>query len=129
MNSIKGHFGKKNPRFGHRLLKNQRRKQKNRLAHILPYSKVKKTVGMIVSLEDFQFSSFERKCDIVTGYSNYVMMRRLEGTKIYLYAIEGFFIEVYYSPKYKKVLMINAFDDKQGLEPYLAEISLSDLEK
>lgn len=84
---------------------------------------------MTVSLEDFQFSSFERKCDIVTGYSNYVMMRRLEETKIYLYALEGFFIEVYYSPKYKKVLMINAFDDKQGIEPYLEDISLSDILK
>jgi hypothetical protein len=82
---------------------------------------------MILSLEDFQYASFERKCDIVTSYSNYLMMRRLADAKIYLYKADGFFIEVYYSPTYKKVLMINAFDDQDGLNPYLDEISLADL--
>ena len=82
---------------------------------------------MIVSLEDFQYASFEKKCDIVTSYSNYLMMRRLADAKIYLYRADGFFIEVYYSPKYKKVLMINAFEDLNGLAPYLDEISLADL--
>ena len=82
---------------------------------------------MMVSLEDFQYASFERKCDIVTSYSNYLMMRRLADAKIYLYQANGFFIEVYYSPKYKKVLMINAFEGAEALEPYLLEISLADL--
>ena len=84
-------------------------------------------LGMMVNLEDFQYASFERKCDIVTSYSNYLMMRRLADAKIYLYQASGFFIEVYYSPKYKKVLMINAFDELEGLEPYLSDISLADL--
>ena len=82
---------------------------------------------MYVTLEDFQYASFEKKCDIVTSYSHYLMMRRLADAKIYLYQANGFFIEVYYSPKYKKVLMINAFDGLAGLVPYLDEISLADL--
>lgn len=82
---------------------------------------------MISTLEDFNYASFERKCDVVTTQSNYLLMRRLADAKIYLYQAENFFIEVYYSPKYKKVLMINAFNDTKGLEPYLEKIKLTDL--
>ena len=38
-----------------------------------------------------------------------------------------FFIEVYYSPADKKVLMINAFNDTTSLEPYAEMVSLADL--
>ena len=55
-------------------------------------------------------------------------MRKLGEAKVYLYHAKDFFIEVYYSPTYKKILMINAFNSIEGLEPYEEEISLSDLE-
>ena len=42
-------------------------------------------------------------------------------------SLKDFFIEVFYSPKYQKVLMINAFEKAIGLDPYLDKISLSDL--
>jgi hypothetical protein len=53
--------------------------------------------------------------------------RNCADCKVFLYHTEGFFIEVFYSPKYQKVLMINAFDKSIGLEPYLDKISLADL--
>jgi hypothetical protein len=53
--------------------------------------------------------------------------RNCADCKVFLYHTEGFFIEVFYSPKYQKVLMINAFDKPIGLEPYLDKISLADL--
>jgi len=34
---------------------------------------------------------------------------------------------VFYSSKNSKVLMINAFDKSEGLEPYLDNVSLMDL--
>ena len=49
--------------------------------------------------------------------------------KVFLYFTEGFFIEVFYSPKYQKVLMINAFEKPIGLDPYLDKISLADLDR
>jgi hypothetical protein len=81
----------------------------------------------MTTLGDFQSASFEKKCDWVTANSNFLMMRRLGETKIYLYHTRDFFIEVYYSPAYKKVLMINAFNSTAGLVPYTEEISLADL--
>jgi hypothetical protein len=81
----------------------------------------------MISIEDFTYSSFEKKCDVVTAYSCYITLRRLGDCKIYLYHTGKFFIEVYYSPEYEKVLMIHAFNDAAGLEPYTDTVSLADL--
>jgi len=81
----------------------------------------------MLTLSDFQNSSFEEKCDWVTASSNFLFARKLGNAKVYLYHARDFFIEVYYSPTYKKILMINAFSGLMGLEPYLDTISLSDL--
>ena len=81
----------------------------------------------MTTLNDFLYSSFEKKCDIVTLNSHFVTGRKLGDCKIYLYHTGEFFIEVYYSIVYKKVLMINAFNDSLSLEPYLETVSLADL--
>jgi hypothetical protein len=81
----------------------------------------------MISIDDFRYASFERKCDVVTTQSTYLMTRSLGNCKIYLYHTGEFFIEVYYSPIYRKVLMINAFNDTNSLAPYADLISLADL--
>jgi hypothetical protein len=81
----------------------------------------------MLSLDDFRVSSFERKCEVVTAYSNYISMRLLGDSKVYLYHTGDFFIEVYYSPTYKQVLMIHAFNDLRSLEPYAEKVLLGDL--
>ena len=80
-----------------------------------------------ISLKDFFSTSFEKKCDVVTCYSNYITTRQMGHCKIYLYHTGRFFIEVYYSTTYKKVLMIHALNDMRSLEPYVDEISLAGL--
>jgi hypothetical protein len=79
------------------------------------------------TLDDFRVMPFEKKCDIITFKGNYLVQRTLADCKVFLYFAEGFFIEVFYSPRHQKVLMINAFDKAIGLEPYLDKISLTDL--
>jgi hypothetical protein len=81
----------------------------------------------MLSLDDFRVSSFERKCDVVTGHSTYISMRILGDSKVYLYHTGEFFIEVYYAPTYKQVLMIHAFNDLMSLEPYIDKVSLAGL--
>jgi len=83
----------------------------------------------MTTLQDFQGASFEKKCDWVMGNSHYLLMRKLGEAKVYLYHAKEFFIEVYYSPVYKKILMINAFNSIAGLESYTEEISLADLQR
>ncbi len=79
------------------------------------------------TIENFRISSFEKKCDLVIANSNYITCRMLGDAKVYLYHTGEFFIEVYYSSKYKKVLLINAFDNQEGLAPYVVNVSLTDL--
>ena len=81
----------------------------------------------IFSIDDFKRASFEKKCDVVTTQSNYMVTRTLGNCKVYLYHSGDFFIEVFYSPIYKKVLMINAFNDALSLLPYAEMVSLEAL--
>ncbi|MFZ6010757.1 MAG: hypothetical protein ACOYXT_10465 [Bacteroidota bacterium] len=79
------------------------------------------------TLQDFRVMPFEKKCDLITFKGSYIIQRTLGDCKVFLYHASEFFIEVFYSPKHQKVLMINAFDKAIGLEPYLDKISLVDL--
>jgi hypothetical protein len=79
------------------------------------------------TLDDFRVMPFEKKCDVITFQGNYLLQRTLGDCKVFLYSFEGFYIEVFYSAKYQKVLMINAFDKSIGLAPYLEMITLEDL--
>ena len=81
----------------------------------------------MLTLDHFRVMPFEKKCDVITFQGNYLMQRPLADCKVFLYFAEGFFIEVFYSPKHKKVLMINAFENPIGLEPYLEMVSLAGL--
>jgi len=81
----------------------------------------------MVTLQNFRVMPFEKKCDVITFYGNYLAQRNCGDCKVFLYQTQGFFIEVFYSPQGQKVLMINAFDKPIGLDPYLEKISLDDL--
>lgn len=81
----------------------------------------------MINLDTFRVMPFEKKCDVITFQGNYLMQRTLADCKVFLYFAEGFFIEVFYSPKHQKVLMINAFEKTIGLQPYLDNITIDEL--
>jgi hypothetical protein len=83
----------------------------------------------MITLKDFQVASFEKKCDVVTCSSDYLITREAKGCKVYLYYVDEFFVEVYYSPMHKKVLKINAFNDMVQLAPYADMVSLAGLNR
>jgi hypothetical protein len=82
----------------------------------------------MTTLQDFRIMPFEKKCDHITFRGSFLTQRTLGECKVFLYHTNHFFVEVFYSPKHQKVLMINAFDKASGLEPYLDNISLAGLE-
>ena len=81
-----------------------------------------------MTIQEFRLLPFIVKCDVVTYAAQFISFRMLDNCKVFLYHTDGFFVEVYYSSKHQKVLMINAFDKLTGLEPYLDAVSLTDLE-
>jgi hypothetical protein len=81
----------------------------------------------MISIDDFKVASFEKKCDLVTSQTTYITSRCDDEKKIYLYHSGKFFIEVLYSPRFKRVLLIHAFNDLNNLQPYAESVSLEDL--
>lgn len=77
-------------------------------------------------LAAFRLLEFDQKCDTLIRDGNFLACRA--------WASEGFIciqqhpiLPNIYSIKYKRVLLINEFDQSTGLEPYLDMISLADL--
>jgi hypothetical protein len=97
-----------------------------KVAYIVEWLLASNTLIMY-SLQDFRIMPFEKKCDVITFNGSYLTTRVLGDCKVFLYYASEFFIEVFYSPKHQRVLMINAFDKAIGLDPYLEKISLADL--
>lgn len=81
----------------------------------------------MISIEDFKLASFEKKCDLITCGTDYIASRTMDTVKVYLYHTGAYFIEVYYSIRFKRVLRIQAFNEVDFLEPYTIEISLEEL--
>ncbi len=81
----------------------------------------------MISIQDFKVASFEKKCDLITNQTEFITSRGMDNSKAYLYHTGEFFVEVFYSTLYKKVLGINAFNDAEGLVPYAEDVSLNDL--
>lgn len=81
------------------------------------------------TIEDFRNAPFESKCDWVVTNADYLSMRWISGCKVMLYASGSFFIEVYFSTRYHRVLMINAFREVNQLMPYVEKLSLQELLK
>ncbi|MBX2940961.1 MAG: hypothetical protein KF860_01330 [Cyclobacteriaceae bacterium] len=81
----------------------------------------------LLSIADFKDYSFDKKCDVVTIYSNYIMYREFPNGKAYLYHTGSFFIEVLYSSLHRRIQAINAFNDIRMLAPYAETVSLDNL--
>jgi len=82
----------------------------------------------MISIEDFNATSFEKQCNLITTQTTYITSRNLSENKIYLYHGGNFFIEVYYFPHRKRVEHIRAFNNIEGLLPYVETVSFEDLE-
>jgi hypothetical protein len=92
------------------------------------FSPVRITTKIVmISIDDFKVASFEKKCDLVTSHTTYITSRCDDEKKIYLYHSGKFFIEVFYSPLLKRVLLIHAFNDLNNLLLYAESVSLEDL--
>ncbi|MCA6078526.1 hypothetical protein [Fulvivirga sedimenti] len=79
----------------------------------------------MITIDDFQTLPFERQCDYVSIFGDYLAHRSDGGLKFYLYHMEGFYVEVTYSPPHKRVIGIFAFHEIMELTPYLDDIDVN----
>ena len=57
----------------------------------------------------------------------YLCGRHIPHYGLFLYAIDGFYVEVYYHQQKRKVTELKSFTDTAYLEPYLQDIDLTAL--
>lgn len=81
----------------------------------------------MIPLDDFKILPFDKKCDFVTIFADYISCREKEDHKFYLYYLNGFFVEVNYSPSKGEVFEICAFKNVELAQSYLEQINISDL--
>ncbi len=81
----------------------------------------------MISLNDFQILPFDKKCDFITVFADYILYRTESDCKYYLYYMKDYFVEVCYSPEKGKVLGIHAFKNVELADAYLELVDISDL--
>ncbi|MTI39225.1 hypothetical protein [Fulvivirga lutimaris] len=81
----------------------------------------------MISISDFQILPFDKKCDFITVFADYIVYRTEQDSKYYLYYMKDYFVEVCYSPSKGKVLGIHAFKNIDLADTYIDQIDISDL--
>ena len=81
----------------------------------------------MITLNDFQALPFDKKCDFITVFADYLVYDEKDNCKNYLYHMDRFFVEVSYSPLENRVVGIIAFDNPNRLDCYLESVDISDM--
>lgn len=81
----------------------------------------------MISIKDFKVLPFEKKCDFITVFGNYLACRSETERKFFLYNLGRFFTEVEFSVEGNTVHSISCFNQMECLDPYLSLIDISDL--
>jgi len=81
----------------------------------------------MISIKNFNTLPFDKKCDFITVFADYLAHRADDGHKYYLYHLNGYYIEVIYIPSHKRVAQIKAFNSPKGLTPYLSDVNIDAL--
>jgi hypothetical protein len=80
-----------------------------------------------MKLLDFNHVPFEEKCELVAVEGRFLSYRYVENMKIYLYAVNDFFIEISFSPYHHKIISVDAFNNMDLLDPYLEFVDIDDI--
>jgi len=82
-----------------------------------------------ISLEEFNTLSQDMQLNILQKDGVHVGKRVVEGRKVILYQLYGFYIEVSYLEYRKKIDYLASSESAEILEPYLNQIHIRDLDK
>jgi len=83
--------------------------------------------GMI-SYKQYKNLPQTEQADVLLERGVYLeMIRQTSRMEVELYALEGFYVEVYFDRKTEEPLFIKAFKDMKYLEPYLTIIDIDHL--
>jgi hypothetical protein len=81
-----------------------------------------------MTLYEFRSLTEEQQAEAVWN-GVFLDLRAYLGLNILLYAIDEFYVEVYYSPSLNKIEGLRPFRSTKPLEPYLAQFNTDELDE
>jgi hypothetical protein len=78
----------------------------------------------MLTLNNFNALSDTEKAEAV-WQGSFLTDREENGLAVQLYAIDSFYVEVFYDPQANKILSFRSFNNKDLLTPYLAHIKFN----
>jgi hypothetical protein len=81
-----------------------------------------------MTLHDFKALDEFQKATALVDEGVLIGKRDLLFYLVFLYQVEGFYVEVLYSIKSRKVHKFKAFENTNLLDPYLSKIDISELQ-
>lgn len=81
-----------------------------------------------MTLHDFKALDDFQKATALVDEGVLIGKRDLLFYLVFLYQVEGFYVEVLYNIKSKKVHKFRAFENTELLDPYLSKIDISELQ-
>lgn len=76
----------------------------------------------------YEFLAFDEMEQAEAVWSGTLLATRTEGKhQVLLYAIDSFYVEVFYHPEYNVIRKLRPFRETSLLEPYLDQIDLNSL--
>lgn len=77
--------------------------------------------------ENFSFLNLEIKRDFVLNYGEYISEIDYYGSKVLLYIIEGYYIEMFYNTVTEQIDQVEILDPKEKrLNLYVYNVNISD---
>ena len=80
-----------------------------------------------MTLQHFNALNQEKQRWWVLERGVYLCNRKTRDFTVFLFQLDGFYIEIYFYNADDTVFLIKSFDDMDSLEPYLTQINLTPL--
>ena len=78
-------------------------------------------------LHEFKYQEKQKKTRLLLDCGTYLASRFVSGYQLLLFAVDAFYVEVYYDIEHELLSYFKAFSGTDELEPYLGQIDLSSL--
>lgn len=80
-----------------------------------------------MTVNQFDSINLEEQRQVVLLKGEYLSSRETTCFAVNLYAVEGFYVEVFFWKRNYELAMVRSFDSVEKLEPYLEEIEISEI--
>lgn len=78
---------------------------------------------------DFKLLADDEQIDVLYEEGSFLGKRYFHGSQVLLYALDSFYVEVFYKQYRRHIDRINCFQSTAQLQPYLEQIDVEDLVK